>query len=297
MYKTIKNYFEYYPAVAEEAVWGFQVTAAGHTRFGQGEPYPAARHPAGHHFTWEKGRMLAAALQVVAIRNGGGSFEWRRGRRAVGAGDCFLLIPGCWHRYRPDSATGWTEDWFELRGKVLGELALDDWAENPVTSIPLESGFWLRFDEFHQVCRQRAPGCRGVSAGLAHALLAEILAASASRRRPWDGIESGFYAAARKRLLDGIPIPDIARDLGLSYPSFHRKFKEATRLAPKEYRASVRHSQAEDLLRDGHLSIKEIAARLGFYSASHFSVEFKKRAHISPTEWRRPEGRNPLGTT
>jgi AraC-like DNA-binding protein len=39
-------------------------------------------------------------------------------------------------------------------------------------------------------------------------------------------------------------------------------------------------------LLDGGLSIKEIAARLGFHSPAHFSVEFKKRVGQSPAVYR-----------
>jgi AraC-like DNA-binding protein len=58
-------------------------------------------------------------------------------------------------------------------------------------------------------------------------------------------------------------------------------------LHPKKYHAQVRHSRAEALLFGGRLSIKEIAVRLGFHSAAHFSVEFKKRAGRAPSIWMR----------
>ena len=73
---------------------------------------------------WTHGRVLDA-LQVVWVSYGRGTIETRAtGRRKVEAGMLFLLLPGVWHRYRPDVKTGWIENWVELSGPVVDGILL-----------------------------------------------------------------------------------------------------------------------------------------------------------------------------
>jgi len=287
LYKSIKSYFEYYPTLPEDAIWGFRLSASGHTRFRKGAAYPPPSHPAEHAFSWERGRRLSA-MQVIGIHSGAGLLEWDGGRQRLGPGDCFVLCPGIWHRYRPDAELGWTEDWFELRGRVIDTLMPGPFAGHPVVQIPIDRPFWRRFADFHTTCRQRSRASHGIAAGHARALLAEVCAA-AGQGEP-DSAAVHFYAEAREALLAGHPVAGIAASMGMSYLQFHRKFKAVAGLPPKEYHAQVRHSRAEALLLGDRLSIKEIAAQLGFHSAAHFSVEFKKRAGRSPSDWMRLKG-------
>lgn len=286
MYKSIMNYFAYYPRIPDDSAWGFRVSASGYTRFESGLNYPPSDHPQDHHFTWKSGRVLAA-LQVIGIREGAGVIEWAGGRRALRAGDCMVIVPGLWHRYRPDASGGWTEDWFELRGRVIDALPLDVFKRQPFTHIPRDDPFWRRFEEFHEVCRTRPAGSHDMAAGLARALFASVRAAADA---PAGGgarrADTEFYEAARERLMAGEPVAEVARTMGLSYPHFYRRFKAVARLSPKEYHAQIRHSRAEVLLLTDRYSIKEIASKLGFHSAAHFSVEFKKRAKKAPAQWR-----------
>lgn len=279
------SYFSYYPRIPDDFAWGFRVSASGFTHFESGRDYPPANHPQDHYFTWESGRVLAA-LQVIGIREGAGVIEWTGGRRTLRAGDCMVIIPGVWHRYRPDVSAGWTEDWFELRGRVIDALPLDVFKHQPVTHIPRDDIFWRRFEEFHEVCRERPAGGHDMAAGLARALLAAVRAAADGRAGGTQHADTGFYSTACERLMAGETVAEVARALGLSYPHFYRRFKAVALLSPKEYHAQIRHSRAEVLMLTDRFSIKEIASKLGFHSAAHFSVEFKKRAGKAPALWR-----------
>jgi AraC-like DNA-binding protein len=46
-------------------------------------------------------------------------------------------------------------------------------------------------------------------------------------------------------------------------------------------------AEAKALLQDANLNIKEIANRLGFLEAPHFSNHFKKHTSLSPVEYRK----------
>ncbi|MFZ4779663.1 MAG: helix-turn-helix domain-containing protein [Terrimicrobiaceae bacterium] len=90
---------------------------------------------------------------------------------------------------------------------------------------------------------------------------------------------------ARQLLMQGRDVKGVAQALGVSYLTLYRKFKQASGLGPKEYAREIRLSRAEDLLASTDLSVKEIAGRLGYHSASHLSLEFKKARGKSPSQW------------
>lgn len=211
--------------------------------------------------------------------------ESKRGNTALSAGSVFLLPSGFWHRYRPDPETGWTEDWFELRGATL-----EAWLENGVLDVApvhvsLRSAFWRRFTELHKVCLTHQLGYRAIASGLAMTLLASVVSHSRQAGRSTKPDLPDLARRARELLMQGHEVRSIARTLGVSYPSLYRKFKQATGLAPKEYAREIRLARAEDLLAGTDLSVKEIAGKLGYYSASHLSLEFKKARGKAPSQW------------
>jgi transcriptional regulator GlxA family with amidase domain len=97
--------------------------------------------------------------------------------------------------------------------------------------------------------------------------------------------------AAAERLLaekmeDPVPIPDLARQIGVSYSYFRREFKARTGLSPKRYQQRMRLERARRLLGSTVESLDQIAERVGFSSAFHLSAEFKKEFGLPPRDWR-----------
>jgi transcriptional regulator GlxA family with amidase domain len=78
----------------------------------------------------------------------------------------------------------------------------------------------------------------------------------------------------------------LARLAGLSAAHFGELFKQHTGCSPRDYLHLLRIHQACRLLRDSPLSIKEIAARVGYPDPFHFSRQFKAFQGLSPSEYR-----------
>jgi AraC-like DNA-binding protein len=201
-----------------------------------------------------------------------------------------LLPPGAWHRYRPDPKTGWTENWIELRGPAVAAWLAAGIFDTTPLDMRDHAGFWKWFAELHSLCREHAQGYRAIAAGIGMTLLASTMARANSVSDEAAAMNH-MVRKARELLLKGTGVALIAETLGVSYPTLYRHFKRATGLAPKEYARELRLAQAEDLLSSSSLSIKEIAARLGYYSASHFSLEFRRSRKTAPASW---PGRGPL---
>ena len=78
-----------------------------------------------------------------------------------------------------------------------------------------------------------------------------------------------------------IPVSELAEGVRLSLSHFIRLFKAETSFSPKQYVRYFRMKQAEALLDDSFLSVKEIVASVGIGDRSHFSRDFK-RLHGQP---------------
>jgi transcriptional regulator GlxA family with amidase domain len=92
--------------------------------------------------------------------------------------------------------------------------------------------------------------------------------------------------AIHNDLRSNVPIHELAQQVRLSTGHFIRLFKAETSLSPKQYVRWLRMKQAEALLDDSFLSVKEIAACVGVGDRSHFSRDFKKLYGRTPTHLR-----------
>lgn len=69
----------------------------------------------------------------------------------------------------------------------------------------------------------------------------------------------------------------------MSPSHFSRIFKAVVDQKPMEYLNAIKCRQAEGLLQNPELSIKEIAAQCGFCNQNHFSSWFKKHFQRPPS--------------
>ena len=86
-----------------------------------------------------------------------------------------------------------------------------------------------------------------------------------------------------------LSLPLLSRKFSISESHLSRKFKEVVGIGLNEYITFVRIINAERLLRDGKLSITEIAAECGFDNIYYFSTLFKRHTGQTPTEYRKNE--------
>jgi AraC family transcriptional regulator len=91
----------------------------------------------------------------------------------------------------------------------------------------------------------------------------------------------------RERLDRSIGLQELAGVVGLSRFHFCTAFRRATGVTPHEWLTGERISHALDLLRDPHLPIGEVAASVGYGTASAFSAAFRRRTGLTPSAYRR----------
>lgn len=74
----------------------------------------------------------------------------------------------------------------------------------------------------------------------------------------------------------------LAREAGMSIPTFHSHFKTVTDTSPMQYLKSTRLHQARLLMLRNNLTASAASAQVGYESVSQFSREFKRLFGLSP---------------
>jgi AraC family transcriptional regulator len=84
----------------------------------------------------------------------------------------------------------------------------------------------------------------------------------------------------RERLEDEIQLADLASMANMSQSHFIRIFKQQTGYTPHNYLIRLRIERSKFLIRSGKISLKEIAAQVGFADQGHFTRLFKREAGL-----------------
>lgn len=82
-------------------------------------------------------------------------------------------------------------------------------------------------------------------------------------------------------------VQQLAELCGLSRSHLMRMFKGSTGSSLHEFIADHRLAAARQLLASDQLSIKQVAARLGFRDPAHFTNAFRRDEQMTPSEFRR----------
>lgn len=88
-------------------------------------------------------------------------------------------------------------------------------------------------------------------------------------------------------LRERISIAELAHAVNLSRWRFCHLFKTEMSLSPSVYIGTLRMLEAEKMLGETFLSVKEIRAELGNLDRTHFSRAFKKFRGLTPAQFRR----------
>ncbi|GER15221.1 AraC family transcriptional regulator [Variovorax boronicumulans] len=129
--------------------------------------------------------------------------------------------------------------------------------------------------------------------------LVEVLLIEALRSAPGEGAPPGLLRAlADSRLAAAVrhmhadparswTVEELAGKAALSRSAFFERFSRAVGLPPMEYLLAWRMAIAKDLLRRGGCAPSEVAARVGYSSASTFSTAFSRHVGQAPGRYAR----------
>lgn len=90
----------------------------------------------------------------------------------------------------------------------------------------------------------------------------------------------------RDHIEEPIGLNELALLVGLSRFHFCTAFRQATTKTPHQYLVEMRIDRAQQLLKDRHLSITDIALSVGYETPSSFSASFRKQTGMTPGAFR-----------
>jgi AraC-like DNA-binding protein len=284
----------FYPPVDKRLIKvGFYLTTIGSLHYSSKSPYPVDQHPDGYRFSWEKGRILHD-FTLILIERGSGMFECSSvPLTPVKAGQFIWLMPGEWHRYRPDPTTGWDERWIGLSGFHLHQLRKS-------TIIPDRSALLPEIE----------PGHLESTVLMHEGLLREVGAAPGTNHSLWStralGMLLHFFEEApslqnrRSHLLTDDLLVNLAlthirdnchRQLTVDWVaarcqvgrrSLERHFAATGRQSVAKEILASRIERAEFLLRESPLPIKEVAYACGFATPQRMIYSFRRQFGCTP---------------
>jgi AraC-like DNA-binding protein len=94
-------------------------------------------------------------------------------------------------------------------------------------------------------------------------------------------------ASIRDSFCESYDFDEIALKNGMSPSTFRRYWKKIIGMPPGRYLIQMRLQEACRLLVETNLSVSEIAGRLNFRDRLYFSRVFRKRFHMTATDYRK----------
>jgi AraC-like DNA-binding protein len=137
------------------------------------------------------------------------------------------------------------------------------------------------------------PGRDAILSRLIEVMLIETLRREAAAWFPHAGVLGGLADPQLARALASIhadvsrgwTVAELARRAGMSRSVFARRFSETVGVAPVEYLLRWRMALAKEALLQSRGTLDEIAATVGYKSASAFSTAFSHRVGCPPSDY------------
>ncbi|MBI5384332.1 MAG: AraC family transcriptional regulator [Verrucomicrobia bacterium] len=228
----------------------------------------------------------------IYCTQGAGWCEMAGQRKDVRAGDLLVVPPDTPHLYGADEKKPWTLAWFHVTGDhvlpLLAELGVS--REAPALYLGEDPQLLALFEEALDVLEHGYAPAQLLYAArtLAHLAGAMIW----HRRGHWRGEPDARQRIAqsidymKQHLAQPLRVSALAAMAHLSPSHYSALFRAQTGYSPIDYLIRLRMHLACQLLDTTALSVKDIAARLGYDDQLYFSRVFKAVNEVAPSDYR-----------
>jgi AraC-like DNA-binding protein len=234
---------------------------------------------------------VLGSYALIYLLEGSGSYRdanWHS--QPVHAGDAILLFPELAHTYGPRAGEHWSELYLIFDGPAFDlwhEVGLLDVARPVHRLEPIDH--WL--DKLRAIVEQPRPVTLSGRVAEIYRLLGvltEFLVPDSAQTL--ESADMRWLSTARDlletHLNRDIDLAEAARQIGMSYASFRKRFQTQAGVSPARYRAIKRIDAACELLLHTDMTSKQIAESLGFNDEFSFSKRFKQIRGVTPRAYR-----------
>ncbi len=233
---------------------------------------------------------------LIYCIQGEGWYALRRRTYRVKANHFFILPADTGHRYGADPDNPWTIYWLHFTGALAGEYfryLMGPRSLAPRMAVPAEE----RNQLFAEVVRYASMINNTDAVIYANNCLYNYLASfknaiftpSAAARRETDVVDD-CIRLMKENLDKNLNLFEIAGMVGLSISHLSALFRERMHDSPYNYYIFLKIQRACYLLWNTPMTIKAVAASLGYEDPYHFSRVFKNMMGQSPRQFRHRDG-------
>lgn len=232
---------------------------------------------------------------ILYTYSGQGQFQDGKGTYDLNPGDCLLCNPGnpeiC-YRYPPKNKDPWRFLWLGFTGGSTQEKARDLWDSfGPIFQLSFSSKIIKRleyFQTYDSIIYEMSPF---EGAALIIDVFSELGKSMSTQLTPNPNniLIQKTNDLINRCLNEKISITQIARSLHVSREHLSRVFKKGTGYSLKQYVLQRKIRMACKLLKETNMSIKQIAARLGFMDQANFSKTFQNHMDMTPRDFRKSD--------
>ena len=233
-------------------------------------------------------RNLFSSYLLIAMLTGSLSFETRKNRGVVRAGQALLLDCNAPHSYAAQGKCSFTFIHF------AGAQSKDIYDEIERTGgnlihVPDPNTLHEAIGEMLSLMREDRRMNEGQASAMIYAMLMKLLEYSGGTGA--GGIGNPMVDRAiqyiQTHLTEKLSVEEIAASTGYSPSYFSHMFTEETGLSPYQFVLKSRLDQAQQLLKTTRLTVQEIAFQCGFNSAANFCYTFRRMTGLSAHEYRK----------
>lgn len=254
--------------------------------------YPSAR---GHRMERERHDSY---LLIYCI-DGRGSLDCGERPLSIGSGDLVLLPRGMRHRYAADPNTPWTIYWLHFDGRLADHFYRHCKLPGPRIHIGVQPRVVRIFDGLSELRRSAYQLSEFIQGSHQLQALLSYIALLVRQQQPrgGKGLDWAHIRALMQEHIHGqLNLDTLAASANVSKYHFIKKFKDWSGQSPIQYFIHMKVQRACYLLDSSPMSVKEVAAALGYDDVYYFSRLFKKVLGIAPSDYRRHRGAIPHRT-
>lgn len=224
---------------------------------------------------------------VQFVLSGTGMIICNERAYTVRAGDTFLLPEGSNHIYYSFVDNQFERIWINFRGELARALLVVYKLENQYVFAQTDTKALL--ENLQTVCREAVtPHDYAHHTAPLFLQLVQFLSDNRHNEGPTpDKPTETLRRYMDTHLTENIKIADMAKTLCFSEEHIIRLFKKAYGITPHQYLLQSKIRLAMLMLRTTDQSVEQVAERLNFADARHFSTQFKRFCGYSPTHYRR----------